>query len=770
MGNGASAVAVDELFGWAHKGNDAVIMTKLAENPKNINAIERSTGNTLLHYAAAKGMVRLCEALLGVEGIDPNISNLHGTSPLVLACGNGLTDVVMALVDDPRVDPNRLMHASNLSDGVWRIGFTRGGLKGAEWCSESTVELRGRVGDLSQSSGDVSALHLAAQKGRIGALKALLSCPRLDPNISNMTSGDTALHISTRAGRKKVTRLLLEDHRTVHTLRNAAGELPQITEQDLQKARGGKLNKDKSKPPINVGAITSSDDSAAIVATPAPDDATPAPDKSLTPALEAPPPVEGARESVPADQESANENLGHEPMDKNAFLDNLAAEAEEDTMIEVTNTYIEKTQKAPPKVDTQPEPKSRRDQGKTNSLPLMQKGGENTADLEEDLRKVDAGENGAKPEDAALQEEDKVQEDAFGEEGHQNSNTQEDGPPSEATSMSLSKLEQDQSEHSMFPKRSVKPEGSFHLPTPEMSAVHEEMPVITAPLTPKKKGLLGFFNYIQEKVTGKVPSYIRVPIMPTEAFDPDALCREWEACARAHAHYSRKLLREGMGMKGDNAAAVVEAGGIEAVISAMLKHTSNTEVQQSGCRALINISDSPDRQLKVADEHGTRAVLEAMTAHPDNGRVQHFGCWALVNIAVHPDNKELVAEDGAIAVVINSMNMHIDNADMQHVGCWFLRNLAQNDDNKYLIVQGMGLEAILSAMRHHPTKLDVQDYACKALVHLLQDIPEHQEIGLRNGVVESVITSLYSFGHKASLQHQGCWVLAALTDDDEENQ
>ncbi|KAK3254953.1 hypothetical protein CYMTET_35850, partial [Cymbomonas tetramitiformis] len=242
-------------------------------------------------------------------------------------------------------------------------------------------------------------------------------------------------------------------------------------------------------------------------------------------------------------------------------------------MIEVTNTYIEKTQKAPPKVDTQPEPKSRRDQGKTNSLPLMQKGGENTADLEEDLRKVDAGENGAKPEDAALQEEDKVQEDAFGEEGHQNSNTQEDGPPSEATSMSLSKLEQDQSEHSMFPKRSVKPEGSFHLPTPEMSAVHEEMPVITAPLTPKKKGLLGFFNYIQEKVTGKGPHeaqdmrarlanpltqpQVKIPNEEEdvddpedeEAFDPDALCREWEACARAHAHYSRKLLREGMGMK-----------------------------------------------------------------------------------------------------------------------------------------------------------------------------------------------------------------------------
>eukprot|EP00854_Cymbomonas_tetramitiformis_P027572 gene27572-34016_t len=55
----------------------------------------------------------LCEALLGVDGVDPNVSNKSGTTPLVLAAGNGKVELVDALLADSRVDVNLVVRPAD---------------------------------------------------------------------------------------------------------------------------------------------------------------------------------------------------------------------------------------------------------------------------------------------------------------------------------------------------------------------------------------------------------------------------------------------------------------------------------------------------------------------------------------------------------------------------------------------------------------------------------------------------------------------------------
>ncbi|KAK3269391.1 hypothetical protein CYMTET_22165, partial [Cymbomonas tetramitiformis] len=149
MGAGASNNS-DKLHAAVKNGDLQEAGRLIKSKGVNINAREKGTGNTVLHFAAAKGQAEMVSLLMRETKIEPNVENEHNTTPLILASGNGHAEVVQMLVNDPLVDPNFL------------------------------------------SSTGVSALHLATQKGREGAVKALLACPRLLPNLKN--GGDSSPH------------------------------------------------------------------------------------------------------------------------------------------------------------------------------------------------------------------------------------------------------------------------------------------------------------------------------------------------------------------------------------------------------------------------------------------------------------------------------------------------------------------------------------------------------------------------------------------------
>eukprot|EP00854_Cymbomonas_tetramitiformis_P027573 gene27573-34017_t len=231
---------------------DERIIQALGEDPELINWTEQSTGNNLLHYAAAKDKPELCKALLQVEGINPNICNKYGATPLVLAAGNGLSNIVSILIDSELVDVNmvelftfakegndtELMkllseHPKQINSKEGETGNTilhYAAAKGLVWEAEEVRAAHpARVFNNTASSG-MTALHMAARRDLSKVVRLILAAPRADPNVRDKDY-DTPLHVAARKDRQKAVAELLSDPRTSRRLRNAAGELPELKDE-----------------------------------------------------------------------------------------------------------------------------------------------------------------------------------------------------------------------------------------------------------------------------------------------------------------------------------------------------------------------------------------------------------------------------------------------------------------------------------------------------------------------------------------------------------
>ena len=66
---------------------------------------------------------------------------------------------------------------------------------------------------------------------------------------------------------------------------------------------------------------------------------------------------------------------------------------------------------------------------------------------------------------------------------------------------------------------------------------------------------------------------------------------------------------------------IVHAGGIEALLSAMIVHVDREEVQEAACGALCNLSFDADHADKIAKTSGVAAMLTAIRRHEENDEV-----------------------------------------------------------------------------------------------------------------------------------------------------
>ena len=88
------------------------------------------------------------------------------------------------------------------------------------------------------------------------------------------------------------------------------------------------------------------------------------------------------------------------------------------------------------------------------------------------------------------------------------------------------------------------------------------------------------------------------------------------------------------GSAAPGAQAIVDSGGLAAVVAAMGHHTADAEVQRWGCGALLNLAngDAACKQA-IVDAGGVAAVVAAMGHHTADAALQRWGCTALWNLA-----------------------------------------------------------------------------------------------------------------------------------------
>jgi len=114
----------------------------------------------------------------------------------------------------------------------------------------------------------------------------------------------------------------------------------------------------------------------------------------------------------------------------------------------------------------------------------------------------------------------------------------------------------------------------------------------------------------------------------------------------------------------ENKAKLVQAGACQAVIEAMSRHASSSDVANYGCRAISSLATDDDNRAKLGRAGACQAVVEAMSRHASSSDVAKYGCIAIYILAINnADNKRILLAAGAVERITTMANNNSLNDD-----------------------------------------------------------------------------------------------------------
>ncbi len=198
---GSTNKAMD-IFQASQVGNCARVGELLDQgvnpNVRNVN------GYTPLFIAASNGHYAIVEKLLHVQGINPNIPGLGGRTPLQIAIEREQVAIADALIKSGLVD-------INVADDQRCTALHYAAARGLTHIVLLLIEHKVFV-NASNSKGN-TPLHLAAAQSRSDVVHILIDTEGVDVNIADV-DGYTPLHKTICMGNLDTINMLLNDTRT----------------------------------------------------------------------------------------------------------------------------------------------------------------------------------------------------------------------------------------------------------------------------------------------------------------------------------------------------------------------------------------------------------------------------------------------------------------------------------------------------------------------------------------------------------------------------
>ena len=144
----------------------------------------------------------------------------------------------------------------------------------------------------------------------------------------------------------------------------------------------------------------------------------------------------------------------------------------------------------------------------------------------------------------------------------------------------------------------------------------------------------------------------------------------------------------------------------------MKAHPANADIQCNACSALINITaENASTSRLVFQAGGSEAVLGAMNRHGTDTDVLHTGCWVILRMAVTPDFRRLVIKASGIESVIAAMKAHPTCLIVQHYGCGALLQLSWSSVEVQKRIEKLGgADVARKALCRFPSHNGVQGY------------------------------------------------------------
>lgn len=165
-----------DIFKASELGYIEILEEEIKRTLRRVNE-QNDQGSTPLHLAAAHGQLEIVEKLLAL-GADPTIEDNEKNIPLHWAAKTGDKDIAEKLL----AQVNNINHKNK--DGRTPLHFAAYYYGRADMV-RFLLSRGARINDQAEAVNGVSPLHDAAMKGHRGAIEALVSDRRLDPNLKD---------------------------------------------------------------------------------------------------------------------------------------------------------------------------------------------------------------------------------------------------------------------------------------------------------------------------------------------------------------------------------------------------------------------------------------------------------------------------------------------------------------------------------------------------------------------------------------------------------
>ncbi len=183
------------------EGNISTVLKCVSVHGVDVN-LPNEQGMTPLHIAVQEGLTETVKILLTVPSIKLNTVNNNGWTPLHIAARMGFSDITEALIAMPNMDANAVKSDgwSALHWAAWH-GFTE------------TVTVLLAVPNVKvnlKDQHDTSPLHLAARNGHPDVISVLLSQRNIDINILD-NEQHAPLHLAAIYNHEAAVNILLRN-------------------------------------------------------------------------------------------------------------------------------------------------------------------------------------------------------------------------------------------------------------------------------------------------------------------------------------------------------------------------------------------------------------------------------------------------------------------------------------------------------------------------------------------------------------------------------
>lgn len=198
---------------------------------------------------------------------------------------------------------------------------------------------------------------------------------------------------------------------------------------------------------------------------------------------------------------------------------------------------------------------------------------------------------------------------------------------------------------------------------------------------------------------------------------------------------------------------------IDLVVGIMKHYPYNSNIQNSGGEILRHVmNNDPDSIVMVKEAGGAQALVSALNNHLDQEDVLVEGCFSLIHFLQFPDIR-----DKCFYTVINTMTQHVQNPDVQQGGCAFLADAAEHTSNtfRFLFDTTQSVPLLMTAMEQFPDNERLQEHGCRAFQTVgpwLKSRTERKQMK----VLGLVVAAMKNHSKEHMIQLYGCSALHGM--------